>query len=260
MYIYEIINIKNLKRYIGQSIERNNRRLNTHRYLLNANKHYNPHLQSAWNKYTSDFFMFNKIEFCNSLKELNTAEAKWISYYKSDDRKYGYNVKLGGENFGKIADETKKKIGNANRGNHHTSYQRAKWAKEKRLNDYPRYVISPDGRRYKVDNVRGFCKIHNIDRSNFMQMLKKDVIHSKGWRLPGVSKKLCVPGVMSSIKQRKYKYPKFISPDGKIVAIETTLNSFCRENNLDPVHIRSIINGKRHHHKGWKVYNKENNK
>ena len=26
------------------------------------------------------------------------------------------------------------------------------------------------------------------------------------------------------------------------------------------INIRSIINSERHHHKGWKVYNKENNK
>lgn len=63
--IYILTNSVNGKRYIGSS---NNirKRLWKHRSLLRHNKHENPYLQNAWNKYGEDMFAFAVIETCET--------------------------------------------------------------------------------------------------------------------------------------------------------------------------------------------------
>ena len=53
--IYCIENLKNHKKYIGQSVDIKKRWRN-HRYKLNGNKHFNQHLQNSWNYYGKDNF------------------------------------------------------------------------------------------------------------------------------------------------------------------------------------------------------------
>lgn len=62
--IYMLLNTKNGKRYIGSSINIR-KRLWEHRALLRHNKHDNPHLQNAWNKYGEDFFEYSVLEKCD---------------------------------------------------------------------------------------------------------------------------------------------------------------------------------------------------
>ena len=59
--IYEIVNITNNNRYIGSSINIRSRK-NAHYNQLRKNKHPNPHLQKAFNKYGEVNFCFNVLE------------------------------------------------------------------------------------------------------------------------------------------------------------------------------------------------------
>lgn len=59
--IYKIRNVINNDFYIGSSINIDSR-WNVHRHLLKNNKHYNLHLQRAWNKYNEKNFVFEIIE------------------------------------------------------------------------------------------------------------------------------------------------------------------------------------------------------
>lgn len=61
--IYIIQNNINSKRYIG-SAKDFTLRWRSHRNCLNKNKHYNKHLQQAWNKYGEKNFEFLKIALC----------------------------------------------------------------------------------------------------------------------------------------------------------------------------------------------------
>lgn len=90
-YIYKITNIVNNKKYIGQTKDYK-KRFSQHKTSLRKNKHCNPHLQKAWNKYGEKSFVFEVIEYT---EDYNDREQYWIKYYKSDIN--GYNILHGGE-------------------------------------------------------------------------------------------------------------------------------------------------------------------
>lgn len=111
-----ILNIVNFKYYIGSS---NNiqRRWRNHKVELNANRHCNPYLQSAWNKYGSDKFEFNVIEYLNNESEIVEKEQIYINKTNCLSPK-GYNSKpLAGSNFGWIPTiETRRKMSDSHKG------------------------------------------------------------------------------------------------------------------------------------------------
>lgn len=111
--IYRIINIKNNKCYVGQSKDID-ARIKKHKNFLLKNKHWNNHLQNAWNKYGEENFKFEIIEECKE-EELNDREIYWIKYY--DSLRNGYNKTSGGDGIKnyKHAEETKKKISKASK-------------------------------------------------------------------------------------------------------------------------------------------------
>lgn len=90
--IYEILNTKTSKRYIGST---NNiyRRWCEHKRELNNNKHHSIKLQRSWNK-TKDkeIFKFNIIEIVNNDKILHIREQYYIDKY--DSFYNGYNCSM----------------------------------------------------------------------------------------------------------------------------------------------------------------------
>lgn len=80
--VYCIENSVNNKRYIGSSNSLY-QRLHKHSSLLNHNKHQNPYLQNAWNKYNGDNFECYVLEFCSE-ELLTITEQKWIDELKSE--------------------------------------------------------------------------------------------------------------------------------------------------------------------------------
>ena len=118
--IYALVNQKNGKRYIGQT---NNftKRKQMHFWELRSNRHYNAHLQRAWNK--GDRFSFEIVEECEPDK-CNEREIFWIAFYDCMNDKKGYNLcQGGGTTTGyHFTDEAKAKISKANSGR--------KWSQE----------------------------------------------------------------------------------------------------------------------------------
>jgi len=89
--IYKITCLKNNKFYIGSTIDINIR-LNGHTRLLRKNKHFNPYLQRAWNKYGEQNFKYEIIEIVNDIKNLSIREQWWLDNTQCYKRKIGFNV------------------------------------------------------------------------------------------------------------------------------------------------------------------------
>ena len=93
-YIYKITNTVNGKCYIGQAKDYK-ARFQGHKLKLRKNEHDNSHLQYAWNKYGSDAFTFEVLEYT---EDYNEREKYYIKLYNSTDESCGYNILEGGEN------------------------------------------------------------------------------------------------------------------------------------------------------------------
>jgi len=133
--VYMIKNIVNNKQYIGSSKNINERWVK-HKFTLNNKKHCNKHLNSAWNKYGEDNFIFSVIEYVE-LDKLIEREQYYIDYYDACNKNVGYNIApKAGTNLGwqpskktrkkmsdsakrkpPISEETRKKLSIARMGN-----------------------------------------------------------------------------------------------------------------------------------------------
>ncbi len=106
--IYLITNLANGKVYVGQSI-RIEARFDQHRSSLKSGYHENSHLQRAYNFYGADSFKFDILEEC-TLDVIDNRERHWINYYNSTNRDFGYNIEDGGSFNKSLSEETKKKL------------------------------------------------------------------------------------------------------------------------------------------------------
>ena len=86
--IYCILNLKNGKRYIGLS-KNIKARWRSHVYALDTQIHRSFHLQRSWNKYGEDLFLLSEEVPVDKLME---REQFWIKEFKTQSRKYGYNI------------------------------------------------------------------------------------------------------------------------------------------------------------------------
>lgn len=116
MIIYKITSSINGKVYIGQTVQRLSNRKGLHLFHLRNNKHPNKHLQSSFNKYREDNFIFEVIYIALSIKELNIKEKDYIEQFNSLDRTKGYNIRNGGLNES-LTQSHKDSISNALIGN-----------------------------------------------------------------------------------------------------------------------------------------------
>jgi group I intron endonuclease len=137
--VYKILNIINSKVYIGSSFDIS-KKWGEHLKSLRKNIHYNSYLQNAFNKYKENNFKFEVIEYCPNEK-LPEREQFYINFYKSSNRKYGYNLSPTAgspmENR-KHTDETKQKISIGNKGKKRTEEQNKKQSELHKGKKYPK--------------------------------------------------------------------------------------------------------------------------
>jgi group I intron endonuclease len=107
--VYQIRNVINNKRYVGSSIDVEERWAK-HKWLLKKGRHSNIHLQRAWNKDGESSFEFSAIEFVNK-EELITKEQYYTDLWRPE---YAIRKECVTSSLGcKHSVETKQKISNA---------------------------------------------------------------------------------------------------------------------------------------------------
>ena len=92
--IYKITNIVNNKMYIGLTGNFVTR-YSTHKYELKYSNEHNPHLRNSYAKYGEHKYIYSPIIVCEK-KDLERYEIELIKLYRTQDRRYGYNVTPGG--------------------------------------------------------------------------------------------------------------------------------------------------------------------
>lgn len=135
--IYLIVNCINDKIYVGRAIKIKVRWKN-HKCMLQENRHYNVHLQHAWNKDGAENFGFSILEECN-IDKLIEREQFWIDYTQCYKAEKGYNLSpSAGSNLGfKHTKETIEKLKNRK----HTEEAKAKIAEASRNRVHTRESI-----------------------------------------------------------------------------------------------------------------------
>lgn len=122
--VYEIVNWEDGKAstYIGSAIN-TKKRWRRHRLDLRAGRHHNAHLQHAWDKYGEAAFTFNVLEEVED-DMLLVMEQEYLNDYF--DRGHCYNIAITAGPAGPMSEETKRKIGEANKGKKRSEEQRRK--------------------------------------------------------------------------------------------------------------------------------------
>jgi group I intron endonuclease len=86
------------------------KRLLYHIQNLKGNRHENPYLQNAWNKYGEDKFSYHVIEYCD-FSECKIREDYYCKLYDSHNHDKGFNLRPTGMDLKtKFSQETKDKI------------------------------------------------------------------------------------------------------------------------------------------------------
>ena len=113
--VYMHTNKINGKKYIGQTCRELEKR-----WGKNGCEYENsPHFYNAILKYGWDNF-FHEILFTGlNHEQADKMESYLINFYKSNNKKFGYNIRGGGSN-GALGEESKKKISKANKGKKRT--------------------------------------------------------------------------------------------------------------------------------------------
>jgi len=121
--IYVIINCYNGKLYVGSAVNFQ-KRFKNHRIELELDRHCNPYLQAAWNKYGEDNFEFAIVEAVDDLDELLEIEQLWIDASECCDREKGYNLcTVAGNRLGHVPSEETRAIWSAQRKGHSVSLE-----------------------------------------------------------------------------------------------------------------------------------------
>jgi predicted GIY-YIG superfamily endonuclease len=138
--VYNIINTKTGKRYIGSSVEIE-ARWKCHKKSLIDNKHYNDKLQRAWNKYGADSFLWVVYQYCDDgEKALDLEQSLLNAFNFTGNWKKLYNISKDARSATRgreLSNEHKQKISEANRGKKRSEKVRLKLSESAKKKKHP---------------------------------------------------------------------------------------------------------------------------
>lgn len=107
-YLYKITNQLNQKNYIGQTVNIKNRWM-AHKSYSKKPEKTGQYVHHAMAKYGINNFILEIIAICRTQEDANEIEMILINQYNSRNKKYGYNLAIGG-NRSNHSEETKQKL------------------------------------------------------------------------------------------------------------------------------------------------------
>jgi group I intron endonuclease len=282
--------------YIGSAENLQKRIEMGHIAPLNRNQHpHNPPLQCAWNKHGPGSFVVWCLEVCKR-QETKMIEQIYLDFYRPFvDEFGGFNIAkdaISSSMGREVSEVTRAKISKANKGKKRSEEFRARMSKlntgkrpsqetiekrrkvcigKKRSEEVRNKMRKPKSEEAKLkmqkaqktrsftiisiitgeiiqaSNVNQFCKDHNLVQANFLGMLNGTRKSCGGWRLPETLEWGPI--------EKQTRYFTVISPQGEVISTNN-LYKFCRDNNLNRGNFKKLLNGKRNHHKGWKLVKK----
>ena len=237
--------------YIGSSWQLRGR-FSEHLSGLKRGIHPNVHLQHAWNKYGSEGFTFEVLEYCSKDQTFEREQ-----YYLDTLRPYiktiGFNrvyiAGNGGWRGQHHSDETKEKLRQKQTGRVKSPEEveklKAAWIEHRDAWEQQAInsrgvsfeIVSPSGETFRIRGLKRFAKEHNLDRSQLSRVIKGTKISVCGWHLP------------QTVLPPPYRLQ---DPNGTIHVVKYgTLKSFCRERGLRVAYLNLVAIGKGKSSQGW---------
>ena len=168
--IYMITNLVNSKKYIGSSINIQ-QRLMTHRSNLRHNSHVNKHLQNAWNKYGEDNFDYSILEFC-PIEDRFIREQYYVDLLSPE-----YNISIEVVELPGTSEESRKKLSQ-------TRKERIASGLIPKTHCTKVYVYDLFGRFIKeFESEADAIRELNITRNGMSKVLSKEQTHTHGFRI-----------------------------------------------------------------------------
>jgi len=208
--IYCIHNLTTGKKYIGQTIEKLQRRVLRHFRTINETK-----ISRTIQKYSKYDFVYGIIEEVGNRNLLDEREKYWIQYYNSVDN--GFNIKEGGKCsrgfkqsqdsiekrrqklLGKtLSEDHKQKISKAHKGKvlsketvnkmiaYRTGRNLTESCKEKISQSHSKNtyeLTNKDGTILTIKNLSKFCKENNLHQSAFVRIMNGERKYHKNWTI-----------------------------------------------------------------------------
>lgn len=245
--IYVIENKTNGKLYVGQTIDFS-QRVRAHKSALKNHSGNNHKLQRAVDKYGLDQFDFYEIAYAATIEELNELEILFIRLF--DSVKNGYNIKYGGENGGKLPEESRKLISRRLKELYRISPHPMIGKKH---SEATRKRISQAHMGKRMDEA--FCQRRSeltsgennpmFGKSHSEETKRKIGEANAGKKMPPRSEEY-----RQAVFERCAQTYEVTTPEGQHLVI-TGLAKYCRENGLTQSAASLVASGKRPHHKGY---------
>ena len=246
--IYRITHKASGTTYVGSSTDIEDR-WRRHKTALRGGKHYNPHLQHAWDKYGAEAFEWGIIEEAQDEGNLLKREQHWLDRFLESPETC-YNIATVTEKppswMGRtLTEEHKRKISETHLGRVHSEEARHKIsvALMGNRNAQGQRCLTEEDRRVWREIRSGW---HHTEEAR-----RKISEAGKGRKHTDEAKRK-----MGEIAAKPY--PAFIHREtGAIIPAGINLNAMCERRGIAPQHMYAVKNGKRKSHKGWTLLKEE---
>jgi group I intron endonuclease len=179
--VYAVSGVKDGGLYIGASTNLPRRR-REHFAALESGRHFNGHLQGAYERFGRNSFVFLVLKETDDPADLSRYEQENINHYSRSGHLYNIvlavpKVRPGGHH---LTDETRRKQSVAKRGAKNAAFGKKKRIEETRALLYR--FLNPKGEVVECFGLPSLCKEHGLNQSHMSKVARGILKQHHGWR------------------------------------------------------------------------------